>query len=61
MRKLITTTIMTAALITIAGGTAAYSVLGQSRFPAPTTSVHSIHASHDGRAPRPGHIPLFFL
>jgi hypothetical protein len=32
MRKFITTGIMTAALITIAGGTAAYAVLGQSHF-----------------------------
>ena len=50
MRKLITTAITTAALITIAGGTAAYAVLVQSNCAAPTTSIHqlSVHASHDG-------------
>jgi hypothetical protein len=63
MRKLITTAITTAALITIAGGTAAYAVLVQSNFAAPTTSIHqlSVHVSHDGRALRRAHTPLFML
>jgi hypothetical protein len=62
MRKLITI-VTTAALIAFVGGTAAYAVLDQSHFAAPTASVHdlSVHVGHDGRALRPGHTPLFTL
>jgi hypothetical protein len=62
MRKLIAT-VTTAALIAFAGGTAAYAVLDQSHFEAPAASAHdlSTHVSHDGRALRPGHTPLFTL
>jgi hypothetical protein len=53
----------TAAPITIAGGTAAYAVLVQSHLASQTTSVHqlSVHVSHDGRALRHAHAPLFML
>jgi hypothetical protein len=63
MRKFITTAITTAALITIPGGTAAYAVLVQSHFASQTMSVHqlSVHVSHDGRALRHEHAPLFML
>jgi hypothetical protein len=63
MRKLITTAVTTAALIAFVGGTAAYAVLDQLHFAAPTVSVHNLstHVTHDGRSPRPGHAPLFTL
>jgi hypothetical protein len=52
MRVLITLTIITAALITITCGTAAYAVLEQQLFPAPM--LHRIPDSgalHNGQAP----------
>jgi amino acid permease len=63
MRQLIVTAITTAALITIVWGTAAYAVLGQPHFAAPVASAHNLstHTSHDGRALRPAHAPLFAL
>jgi hypothetical protein len=63
MRQLIVTAITTAALIAFVGGTAAYAVLDQAHFAAGISGVHnlSVHASHDGRALRPAHVPLFTL
>jgi hypothetical protein len=60
MRKFITTA-TTAALIAFVWGSAAYAVLAEPHFAAPAASVHdlSTHVSHDGRALRPGHAPLF--
>jgi hypothetical protein len=59
-RKFIDTAMTTAALISIACGAAAYALLDHSHLAAPTSSVQnlSVHVSHDGRALRPGHIPL---
>jgi hypothetical protein len=63
MRKLITTAITTTSLITIVWGTTAFAVLSQPPFAAPAGSAHNLstHASHDGRALRPAHAPLFTL
>jgi hypothetical protein len=63
MRKLIITAITTATLITIVWGTAAFAVLSQAPFATPAASAHNLstHVGHDGRALRPGHVPLFTL
>jgi hypothetical protein len=63
MRKLITAAITTTALITIVWGTAAFAVLSLPPFAAPAASTHNLstHVSHDGRALRAGHAPLFTL
>lgn len=60
MRKLTISALMTAALSTIACGSA-YAVLEESKVAAAAPALHelSIHPIHDGRPRRSGHAPLF--
>jgi len=59
MRKLRATAIAIAALIIVAGGTAAYALMEGSQSAAPKQSDLSHQISHNARPPLPHHAPLF--